>query len=332
MKLIAETAWHHDGNFRFFKNLVNTIAQETKTDYIKFHITLDVDEYMHIDHPAFSWVKDRVFSKVQWDEIFNIALDNSKKLMLLFNDQKAIDFGMIYQPEIIEIHSVCLNDIKLLNHLKTKIKPETKIVLGVGGSDLYEIENAIQIIDTDNIVLMHGFQNYPTKYEDINFGKIKKILSLYPDYQHGYADHTAWDNENNLLVTLLGAALGMDYIEKHVTIEYGKERVDWQAAISIEMFKELLEKLNIIEQTNGDGLLKLNAGEKLYSVFGPMKKAAIINSNVKKGDVLDEKIIDFKRTKQISDLSQLDILNLFGRTFSKALKKGHSVLFKDIKI
>ena len=47
MNLIAETAWHHDGDFDFFKDLVTTIANETKADYIKFHVTLEVDEYMH---------------------------------------------------------------------------------------------------------------------------------------------------------------------------------------------------------------------------------------------------------------------------------------------
>ena len=40
MKLIAETAWHHDGDYKFFKNLVQQICNKTKADYIKFHLTL----------------------------------------------------------------------------------------------------------------------------------------------------------------------------------------------------------------------------------------------------------------------------------------------------
>ena len=41
----------------------------------------------------------------------------------------------------------------------------------------------------------------------------------------GYADHTAWNEENNGLITLLVSSNGMDFIEKHVTTEYGKEAV-----------------------------------------------------------------------------------------------------------
>lgn len=330
MKLIAETAWHHDGDFEFFKKLVKSIINYTETDYIKFHISLDVDEYMHEDHEAYQWAKDKAIKENQWKNIFDMVLGKGKKLMLLFNDRKAIDFGMKYHPEIVEIHSVCLNDIKLLEHLNSKLEKETKVVIGVGGSDIYEIENAINILNTDKIVLMHGFQNYPTKYQDINFKKIKKLMSLFPDFEHGYADHTGWDNPHNILITVLGAALGMDYIEKHITIEYGKERVDWNAAISIEMFNELEEKLKILSIAYGDGLLKLNDGEKAYSVFGPMKKAAILNRDVKKGEPIQINKIEFKRTSQISDLSQLDILNSIGKRFAKDLLKGHCVIKTDI--
>ena len=331
MKLIAETAWHHDGDFIFFKKLIKEIAVKTKADYIKFHLSLDLDEYIHPDHAGYEWMKERMFTEHQWDEVLKIALKYNKKLMLLFNDKKAIEYGMKYNPEIVEIHSVCLNDIALLQHLNSKIDNKTKVVLGVGGSDVYEIENAINIFDTPNIVLMHGFQNYPTKYEDINFGKVLKIMQLYPNYEHGYADHTAWDNENNVLITLLGANLGMRYIEKHVTTVCGEERVDWQAAVSIEMFNEIAEKLKIVEKAFGNAKLALNDGEKAYSTFGANKKAAILSTDVEKGDVFTNKLFTFKRTGQTSDLSQLDILDKIGKRFIKDLPLGHCINNSDFE-
>lgn len=331
MKTIAETAWHHDGDFGFFKDLVSTIALKTNADYIKFHITLDVDEYIFKDHPGYEWVANCVFSESQWEEVINIAIQHHKKPMLLFNDTKAIDFGSNYNVELVEIHSVCLNDLKLLTHLRKHLNPDTKVVLGVGGSDLYEVENAIQTIGTENIVLMHGFQNFPTKYEEINFSKVRKIMNMFPKYEHGYADHTAWDHKNNILITLLGASLGMDYIEKHTSITTGKGRTDWQAAIGIDMFNELTEMLSIVEVANGDGLLKMNQGERAYSTFGLMKKAAILNKDVRIGDVLKLKDFDFKRTGQSSDLTQMDILDSFDKAYTKDLSKGHCINKLDLQ-
>lgn len=332
MKLIAETAWHHDGDYLFFKNLIKKICDKTEADYIKLHITLDVDEYLHHDHPINQWVQDRVFSKKQWIEIFELTKKLGKKLMLLFNDRKAIEFGMKFNPELVEIHSTCLNDVNLLKFLRKHISgTKTRVVLGVGGTDLYEIEHAIQYLETENIVIMHGFQNYPTQYKDINFSKIKKIMSLYPNLDHGYADHTAWNHENNILITLFGAALGMNFIEKHVTIVPGEERTDWQAAISIDNFVEIQKKLEILKEAKGDGLLKMNSGEEAYSTFGVMKKAAIIIEDVSKGDVLDLDKIQFKRTAQNSNLSQVNVLKNLGKTFTRNITKGSTINQQDFE-
>ncbi len=331
MRLIAETAWHHDGDFDFFRGLVETIVKETNADVIKLHITLDADEYMYKDHPAYDWVKERMFNEAQWEEILEIVVKSNKKPMLLFNDMKAIDFGMKYKPEWVEIHSVCLNDIALLGHMKSRMLDDTRLVLGVGGSDVYEIENAINVFEAKNVVLMHGFQNYPTSYEDINFGKVLKIMQMYPELEHGYADHTAWDNEHNVLITLIGAGLGMNYIEKHVTTVYGEERVDWPAAISIDMFNEIGRKLKVVTKAVGNAQLKLNAGEKSYSTFGSNKKAAILVNDVKKGDVLTSSSFTFKRTGQSSDLSQLDVLDMVNHKFVRNLPAGHCLNNSDFE-
>ena len=44
IKLIAETAWHHDGDFVFMERLVANILEKSKLDILKMHITLDFDE------------------------------------------------------------------------------------------------------------------------------------------------------------------------------------------------------------------------------------------------------------------------------------------------
>lgn len=332
MKLIAETAWHHDGDHKFLKDLVQEICNKTKADYIKFHVTLDVDEYMHTDHPGYSWAKERIFSKSQWEEVFNLTREKGKKLMLLFNDSKAVEFGAQFKPDLVEIHSVCLNDVNLLKSFYTHFKgTNSEVVLGIGGTDLYEIEHALQYLKMHDIIMMHGFQNYPTQYNDINFLKTKKIMDLYPNIKHGYADHTAWNHENNVLITLLGASMGMEYLEKHVTTAPGESRTDWQAAISVENFVKIEEKLKVLEEAKGDGFLKMNKGEEAYSTFGKMKKAAVLVEDVSKGDQLKLEHIRFKRTGQNSDLSQVDVIRRIGRTFTKNLSRGSTINQQDFK-
>ena len=328
MNLIAETAWNHEGDYNFMKNLVNEIATKTEADIVKLHITLDMDEYFDPSHEIYSLVKDWVFDKKQWHELIDIIRDNGKQVMLLLNDIEAIKFGLSFNPEYVEIHSVCLNDVFMLDELKRGLSQNTKVVLGVGGTSINEIDHAINYLKHSNILLMFGFQNYPTVYEDINLNKIRKIMKLFDNFEYGYADHTAWDGVHNELVTLLGAASGMTYIEKHVTTHYGENRVDWPAAISIDMFNNLYKKVKVLDGLNGNGALSMNEGELSYSIFGPMKKAAVFKTGISKGDILTLEMIKFIRTKEISDMSQVDVVKSIGKKINKNLENGTILMNK----
>ena len=332
MKLIAETAWHHEGDFTFMKNLVSKIAENTNTDIIKMHITLDFDEYMDQSHDLYKKLKSMLFTESQWKEIISIPRKNNKQIMLLLNDTSAIEFGLSLDPEYIEIHSVCLNDIFILQKIKSNIKANTKIVLGVGGTNIDEIINAKNYLEHQNLIIMFGFQNYPTVYEDVNLNKVRKLMSQFKDFEFGYADHTSWNSEYNELITLLGAASGMQYVEKHVTTHLGDNRIDFHAAISINMFNELHNKLQILDKLNGNGSLEMNSSEISYSQFGPMKKAAKLITNVSKGDTFNINMIKFIRTNQISDMSQLDVLNSFGSKIECDLKMGTLLMKKHFSI
>jgi len=328
VKTIAETAWHHDGDFDFMNNLVEELIHNSQGDFIKLHITLDFDEYMLPDHPGYEFLKEKALTEKQWETLIYKIKTSEKKLMLLFNDIKAIKFGMQFNPSLVEIHSVCLNDIHLLSALKEYNDKDIPVVLGVGGSTLYEIENTVLFLETNNIVLMHGFQNYPTKYKDINFNRMRKIMNLYPTFKHGYADHTAWNDPNNNIITVMGAAIGMDFIEKHVTTVPGAERTDWQSAMGIEQFNNLAKDLRTLDQCNGNGLIKLNEGERKYSVFGPNKKAAFLTKDLKKGDKLRKQDIIFKRTGQLSNTSQIETWELIGEKAIENFDKG-ALITKD---
>ncbi|MBT4835781.1 MAG: hypothetical protein HON94_00385 [Methylococcales bacterium] len=313
MQLIAETAWHHEGDFDFMWRLVNELCEHSKTDIIKCHVTLNFDEYMHPDHEIYGMLKSWLFTALQWEKIINLIQSSNKQLMLLVNDTDAVEFAAQYAPPLVELHSICLNNPFILNHLNKHITDKSTIVFGVGGCEISEIDSAIKTLNTDKLLLMFGFQNFPTKYENINLSKIRKLMKLFDHCKFGYADHCAWNEPNNELVTLFCASNGMDYVEKHVTTHYGEERTDYSSAISIEMLNQLADKIKVLEQLEGSGRLGLNEGEKAYSVYGPLKMAAITKRNLNKGDCFELNHIDFKRTGQISDLSQLDVLDHIGK-------------------
>ena len=51
-KMIAETAWHHEGDFAFMKKLVTEISNDSLADIVKLHITLDFEVNKILPHQA----------------------------------------------------------------------------------------------------------------------------------------------------------------------------------------------------------------------------------------------------------------------------------------
>ena len=331
MKLIAESAWHHEGDFSFFSDLVRKILQSDASDILKFHLSLNIEEYASPNHPWYEIGKRNLFSLNEWTEIFEQVKRKRKELLLLYNDQQSIEFGSSFNPEFVEIHSVALNDIFLLDCLKENINEDTGIFLGVGGCSFEEIDAAISYLNHENIILMFGFQNYPTKYSDINFRKVKALMEIFSSYKFGYADHCGWDEENNEMITLVGASLGMSFIEKHVTTALGEQRADFQSAISIDQLVSLREKLKVLEECFGTGQMELNDAEKKYSVYGPMKKAGLYNKDLEKGHYFSKEDFSFKRTKEVSELSQLQVLSLLGMKTRHKVQEDHFIKESDFE-
>ena len=162
-KLIAETAWHHEGDFLFMKDLVSQLCEMSSTDVIKMHITLDFDEYMSKEHDAYNILKKWLLSAEQWEELIDKVRLNGKELMLLLNDTSAIKFAAQYNSELVELHSVCLNVPSLQQAIIEEIDSKTKIIIGVGGCSLQEIDKAVEafkILGAKKAFAMH-FGTFP---------------------------------------------------------------------------------------------------------------------------------------------------------------------------
>lgn len=328
MELIAETAWHHEGDMDFLLDLAKKIKL-SKANIAKFHLLLDLDEYIDKSHKLYDGYNKWKISKENWEKVLNIF--KPEELMLLCNDTKAIEFACTYNPKIIELHAVCMTDLNLLDCLKVNKPKNTKIALGISGNTIEEIDFALNYLNTNDIILMYGFQNYPTKFEEINFNRLKKIMQFYPNLEFGYADHCGYNEDFNELITLTGASLGVNYIEKHVTSQFGISRLDYEATISFEMLDNLYNKLEIISKSLGNGSLTLSEGEKNYSRLGILKKAPILKQDIFENDVLTKELLDYKRIKTDLNYSPFEIISKFGMRFNKNLSKGDLITVSDLK-
>jgi len=328
--LIAECAYSHEGDIEYIEKSIKKISEVKCIDAVKFHVLLDIQTYMSPDHDLYKRIQEWLFGEDEWSELINYAISLNLNVIILADDLASLDFLKPMEDKLsaIEIHACSLNDIKMLNKVS---KFSIPVILGIGGSTIDEISFAIDYLKKkgkSDIVLMHGFQNYPTKYEYINLKKMQKIRECF-NLPVGYADHTSWDDENQELITLAGFLFGANIIEKHFVLNKGEKRIDYEAAISAEDFCSLYKKLEILQKAIGNGEMELSEYEKSYGIIGPMKKAIMANRDIKKNEEISLENIAFKRTKKISNVKQKEVLNLLRRRAKSKIRRNELITFEN---
>ena len=73
--------------------------------------------------------------------------------------RRRVDFlGAVRRRRAYKIASACLTDDELLRALRATGKP---VILSTGMSTMEQIEHAVEVLGTDNIVLLHATSTYP---------------------------------------------------------------------------------------------------------------------------------------------------------------------------
>lgn len=327
--LIAETAYIFEGDKIYLEKIIDKLKQKEACDAIKYHILINIDDYMTKEHQGYNLIKNFLLTQNEWIELLNKTKKNGFETIVLTDDKEAINFCKknIDLIDAIEIHAVALNNIEMLDLLKDFNKT---IFLGVGGTSKEEIDFAINYLKNKDIILMHGFQNYPTKPEYINFNKISKLKKEY-NLPVGYADHCSWDFKQNELITLAGFMAGSNIIEKHITLNPGEKRTDYNSSIGINSLKEIKENLELLYKAKGKGGFELTEYEKPYGSIGPMKFTIVAKKDLKKNQIISKDMVTFKRTKQENNILQKEYLNIIGKKLSCDIKKDELISKEKIQ-
>ena len=217
--------------------------------------------------------------------------------------------------------------------LKSCLQFKGAIILGVGGCSIEEINVAVNFLregGKDDLFLMYGFQNYPTNYKDINLNKMLELQRIF-NLPVGYADHTDPNDPKMEYVSSLGTTLGINVLEKHITIKFGEKRTDAQSAINFDHLKGIYDLMKTSIDVIGDGSLGVSEGELDYGKTGTMKKAIVARKKIDKGSLIREQDVAFKRTNSETYISQRQYSELIGLEVIDDIEEDEMITFSKVK-
>ena len=259
--IIAEIGINHNGSIDLAKKLIKT-AYDLGCDAVKFQKrTIDVVYTKHeleMERPnPFGNTNGDLKRALEFgfDEYKQID-DYARRLGIMWFascwDEASVDFIEQFDPPCHKISSASLTDDDLLLYVKSKERP---IFLATGMSTQSEIDHALEILGTDNLVLMHCTSTYPSDDKELNLNVIPSYISRY-DCPIGYSGH-----EKGVLPSVLAASMGACAIERHITTDRTLWGSDHAASLEPEGLRRLVRDIRLLNTLKGDGVKKVYDSE-----------------------------------------------------------------------
>lgn len=300
--LYVETAFHHEGNKEYLLKLIDE-AKKSSVKGIKFQVLINLNEFMSSYHSAYDDAKNWIFSIEDWIEIFQYTKDLELDIILMPLDVKAFDLISKFEIKYLEIHSVSFKDTKLLNKLK---KTKIPLIFGIGGRTIDEVDYIVKKYTDREIILMVGFQSFPSDLKDIKLERISELKKLYPYCAIGYADHSSYESEMCITSNEYAYILGARVFEKHITFEEGVERIDFQSAVSSEKMETIKRRLDYLESIlNIDSKEIFNINEKEL-IYRNRQKIPIAKRTLKAGEIISSDMLELKMINQENVIDSID--------------------------
>jgi N-acetylneuraminate synthase len=122
-------------------------------------------------------------------------------------------------------------------------------------STLEQIDHAINILGTKDLILIHCNSTYPAKDEELNLKAIQALKERYK-VPVGYSGH-----EVGLATTVAASVLGACIVERHITLDRSMWGSDQAASVEHHGFARLVRDIHVIEKAMGDGVKRVYESE-----------------------------------------------------------------------
>ncbi|PHO10269.1 hypothetical protein CPG37_04280 [Malaciobacter canalis] len=321
--LYAETAFYHEGNKEYLLNLIDDV-KSSGAKGVKFQVLIELNEFMSSSHSAYEEAKKWTLSLSDWREVFTYTQKLNLDIVLMPLDVRAFELVKEFEIKFVEIHSVSFKDEKLLSKLEDIKIP---LIFGIGGRTIDEVDYIVKKYNDRDIVLMVGFQSFPSDLKDIKLERISELKKLYPECKIGYADHSSYNDDMAVTSNEYAYILGARIFEKHIALEEGVERIDYQSAVSSEKIQAIKKRLDYLESLfniNSQEVFSMSEKEVTYR---NRQKVPVAKRDIKAGEIILSDLVEIKMINKKGIIESID--EVIGKKVSKVIKKDSAFTVED---
>jgi N,N'-diacetyllegionaminate synthase len=288
--VIAEIASAHNGEVGMAKKMADAVRM-TGADAVKYQM-FRADELLVPAHSKYRKLKEIEFPQDDWAEIVHYARALGLLVIAEIFDEGSFKLALELGIDVFKIPSSDLTNPNILSSVAEAMQP---VILSVGAATAGEIDFAVKTCEGSgnrNLILMHGFQSFPTRMEDTNF-RLLELLKCRYQYNIGFADHIDAESDLARFLPLVAIGYGASVIEKHITLDRSLKGRDYYSALNPDEFSEMVSSVREIEKGYGSHEIGASPAEIEYRRL--MKKTVVASHDISKGCCIGADDICFRR-------------------------------------
>jgi N-acetylneuraminate synthase len=251
--VVAEIGINHNGSVETAKKLID-MAVQTGCDAVKFQKrTVDVvytpEELAKERESVFGKTNGDLkrgleFGQEQYKEIDAYCKEKGIIWFASPWDEQSVDFFEQFNIPCYKIASASLTDDALLAHIRSKGKP---VILSTGMSTKEQIHHAVEVLGTDDLIILHCTSTYPSENNELNLNVIHWLKETF-SCPIGYSGH-----ERGIAPPLMAVMLGACVVEKHITLDRTAWGSDQAASLEFEGLRRMVRDIRSVPVCLGDG-------------------------------------------------------------------------------
>ncbi|MBM3359086.1 MAG: NeuB family protein [Betaproteobacteria bacterium] len=327
--IIAEAAQGYEGDAGLARALVRAAAG-AGADAVKLQLVY-ADELCAPGYKHHGLFRSLEMPDEAWFRLSDYANERKIALMLDVFGSRSLALAARIGAAAVKIHSTDMSNIGLLREVDSS--PVQVVMLSTGGCSRAEIEEALACVAAKRVVLLHGFQGYPTPLEANQLGRFDTLRAIAANaplkrgMRLGFADHVP--SGDPLRFTLAAAALGMGarVLEKHITLAHAMKLEDHESALGPDEFAHFVSQMRQCMEALPAGVedaqdFGMHESERAYRAN--TRKHVVALRPLKAGSVLAPEMVGLKRTA--SERFICDPREVYGRRLTRDIAAGHAII------
>lgn len=290
------------------------------------------DELATPDYKYYELFKSLEMPEKVWNELSVYAKKLGVKLQLDIFGTQSLKLAERLNVQAVKLHGTDIANFGLLNEVAQS--SIGKVLLGAGGAHFKELQQAIDILGRKEIVILLGFQGYPTPNDSNQISRVsflkKHFSENYPNVTIGFADHATPDSTLRYALATMAVGAGAKVIEKHLTLGRAMMLEDHESALNPDEFLEFSNTLKECALALGTTTMTEDFGmsesENGYRKMIRRHVVSAVRLNV--GDELLPSQLTLKRTSAEDPITELS--SVYNKVTKSVIEVNCPILWKDL--